>query len=435
MVCQRFRISVRAFVVVVVVTLSLVAWAAQGILGASKITISFHSWMAAEKTSGGVGVLEYAEKLYEKEHPNIDINTVPLPYEETLNQFTVMSAAGNAPDITLIDVAWLAQIAAMGNVETLDEYLPKSMVDDMFPSTLAEGRIRGKLYALPWNQNPNCMVYNKTLMKKAGLDPETAPRTMDELDKAIAAIGNLGPDIQGIALNGTLDAFSADYLHPWLWNFGGEVLDTKGNVIINQEGGVKTFKWLKNLVDKKYMKAGLGIREIRVLFAQEKVGFMLEGPWIKGILENLSEKGTEFNKEWAMVPIPKGPAIKGEYGYANPSSHMLVLSKASKHKKEAFDYMKFLVTDPRVTRDYFANTGLMPILKSQLMSWSEFKSPFAQAALLQMQYTRIPNAWGPKWQGLGTAIMKATQKVLMENADVITTLNALAKELQRMLKQ
>jgi len=49
----------------------------------AKVKISFYSWMAAEMTSGGVSVLQEAEKKFERLNPEVDVDTAPLPYKKT----------------------------------------------------------------------------------------------------------------------------------------------------------------------------------------------------------------------------------------------------------------------------------------------------------------------------------------------------------------
>ncbi len=415
--------------------LPLVAIASAAPPAQEKITISFHNWMSAEKTSGGISVLLAAEEKYEKLHPEIDLDVVPLPYEETMSQLTIMTAAGEQPDITLIDVGWLRAVAAMGGIEPLNDYIPEELKDDLLPATWGEVTLEDTIWALPWNQNPNNLLYNKNLMEQAGLDPDQPPATMDELNAAIEAISGLGDDIYGIALDTSKWFLAADYLHPWLWNFGGTFLDEEGKPAFNNEAGVEMVTWLKGLVDEGYMQSGLGIRDLRVLFAQEKVGFIIEGPWIKGILQGESGRGEEFDAVWDATFIPTGPGTAdSEHGFCNPSSHILVLSNKSEHKKEAVEFMEFLISDQEIVDDYMANTGLMPARQS-LLTDEYRQDPKVGPFVAQMEYTRIPSGWGPKWDAVSEVYMAAIQKILIEDADIQDTLDEAVDEIEWLLEQ
>jgi multiple sugar transport system substrate-binding protein len=397
----------------------------------AKSTVSFHSWMAAEVTSGGISVLQEAEKKFEEMNPDIDIETVPLPYEETPDQLAIMIAAGNPPDITTVDVIWLEQLAAMGGLEPLSAYFSEDLLKDLFPSSVDLGKAQGDQYALVWNDNPNLLCYNRVLLEKAGFNPDQPPSTMDDFNQAIAAISGLGEDILGIELNMSKDSFSADYLHPWLWNFGAEVFNPDGEIILNNAAGVEAVEWVNSLVKNKYMDPGLGIREIRVIFAQEKLGFMLEGPWIRGILRGLNPRQEEFDKDWALAPIPKGSAIPNDvpYGYSNPSSHMLVLSKDSKNKEAAWKYMEFLISDPEITKTYYQDTGLMPTRISLLNDPIYKDDPFVRQVLNQTEYMKKPLGWGPRWGRVGEIAMAAVQEVVLMGRDVQSALDEAVRQI------
>lgn len=397
-----------------------------------KVKISFHGWMYAEEEAGGVRVLNMAKEKFETENPNIEVELVALPYEATLEQLTIKVAAGEQPDITLIDVAWLGQVVGMKAAEPLDEYISPEMKADFFPATLQQVTVDGKIYGLVWNDNPNALCYNKTLMAEAGLDPNSPPKTMDELNDMIKKISALGDDVMGIGIQNALESLSVDYFHIWLWNNGGEILDDKGNVIINNDAGVETVQWLKDLVDMGHMKPGLYIREIRVLFAQNKCGFMIEGPWITGILRTESGKGEAFDKEWSVVPIPKGPAVDIDQGYNHPSSHVIILSPTSPHKEEAYKFMEFIISNPEITSAWYDGTGMFPSPKS-LLEEEKYQTEFIQTFVKAMEATRVPNSWGPKYPEIAEKVAAALQEVTLQGAEVKPTLDKLAGELEKIL--
>ena len=49
-------------------------------------------------------------------------------------------------------------------------------------------KYQDKTWALPWYNAPIPLMYNKALFKKAGLDPEQPPTTIDEMITAAAAL-------------------------------------------------------------------------------------------------------------------------------------------------------------------------------------------------------------------------------------------------------
>ena len=52
---------------------------------------------------------------------------------------------------------------------------------DFEPNVLAYYTVDGKQYSMPFNTSTPMLYYNKDMFKAAGLDPEVAPRTFDEV--------------------------------------------------------------------------------------------------------------------------------------------------------------------------------------------------------------------------------------------------------------
>lgn len=50
----------------------------------------------------------------------------------------------------------------------------------------------GKLYSLPWNASTGILFYNKKAFEKAGLNPEIAPKTWDEVESACLCLAKAG---------------------------------------------------------------------------------------------------------------------------------------------------------------------------------------------------------------------------------------------------
>jgi len=389
----------------------------------AKVKISFYSWMAAEMTSGGVSVLQEAEKKFERLNPEVDVDTVPLPYEKTQDELTLMTAAGNPPDITTIDVVWLAPLVFMGGLEPLDKFMTPELKAAMIPAAYNDGLLKEKLYALCWNPNPNFIVYNKDLLRKAGI--AKPPVNMKELNEQMAAISKLAPDIYGFGIQSDMSTLSADYFHTWLWAFGGEIVDKKGNVVVNQKGAIDAVTWFKKVMDNGWSPKGQYIREIRILFSQRKLGFMLEGPWIAGILRGLGMK----DEEWGVATIPGSPVV-GKIGYCQPAHHMLVMSKQCKHKEWAWKFMKFIVSDPEITKVYFQNTGLMPVIEHLYVD-KVYANPFVAVAFEQMKAMKKPNVWSsPRYAEVERFFMVALQKVMLKGVDPKKALDECAENLK-----
>jgi multiple sugar transport system substrate-binding protein len=91
-------------------------------------------------------------------------------------------AGGTPPDVLESHV--VAEVAARGAAIALDDFMSASNFDrtDVFDSIWLRNSWDGKTYGIPIQTDPVLSIaWNKKLFEEAGLDPETAPTTLEEL--------------------------------------------------------------------------------------------------------------------------------------------------------------------------------------------------------------------------------------------------------------
>ena len=113
-----------------------------------------------------------------------------------IDQKTLISiSAGVPPDITGTWDTQIAQYAALGAVQQLDELAAAhGITEDYYLPVFWRGCCyNGHLYALVSTPGTVALLYNKQIyqecgdkLRAAGLDPNRAPRTLDEFDKYAA---------------------------------------------------------------------------------------------------------------------------------------------------------------------------------------------------------------------------------------------------------
>ena len=140
--------------------------------------------------------ISQAFRRFEKANPGVTIELVVPPDQGGAHQnFKTAGLAGNAPDVANL---WTGQpIFAMKEVILpLDKLVP---ADDLkkivgWESVRDGFKADGTILGYPAAQNQIChMLYNKAIVKKAGLDLEAnPPRTLQEFDAALAKIKAIG---------------------------------------------------------------------------------------------------------------------------------------------------------------------------------------------------------------------------------------------------
>ncbi len=406
------------FLVAVVVLLLITTGFASAETKSEKVKLQFSSWMVAEQSGGEVWLPERIHE-WEKSHPNVSVEVIPLGWEDTPDKITMQIQGRNAPDIFTIESLWLGKFAKMpGGVEDLGKYMDAAFTSKLVPAYKG-GELDGKMAGLVWSPNPWVVVYNKSLMQKAGVSGTA--KSFDDFVSQGKAVHALARDIYGIGLQLGVDEYSADTFHIVAWPNGGDLLDKSLKSAVNAPGTVKTVQTIKTLVDQKVVPFGEEVRNLRTLFAKGKVGFFFEGPWIAGILD-----GEGMTRDqWAVSAWP---------GDVQPASHILMLSQQSKNKPLAVDLMKFIVTDEVTTKEYFKRTGLLPMVKDQYKD-AQYNSPYARTFLAQMDHLKNPNVWkSSKKYEVEIAFCQELQKILLGQGGVNETLNGLNAKIDDILK-
>ena len=137
-----------------------------------------------------------AFRRFEKANPGVTVELVVEPDAAAAHQtFKAAAVAGNAPDVANL---WSGQyvFGIKDAIRPIDDIVPKTDLKNLVGwETMRDGfKADGKLYGYPGYTVTLCFFfYNKSLVKKAGLDFEAnPPRTTQEFDAALEKIKQTG---------------------------------------------------------------------------------------------------------------------------------------------------------------------------------------------------------------------------------------------------
>ena len=185
----------------------------------------------------------------------------------------IAAMAGGTPiDVFTLSPGEVVPFADRGRVRALDDLLRRDRYDvaDFFAACFGQYRWRGRAYALPLDFTSQAVYYSTALWDAAGLTRPPydwtargwtaeafldAARRLARLPVGQAvdgegrpAGGGGGPEAgvwgwsQGTALR--------DWA-PWVWSFGGDVLDTQGTrCVLDQAPAVEGLQFLQDLIHK-----------------------------------------------------------------------------------------------------------------------------------------------------------------------------------------
>ncbi len=160
---------------------------------------------------------------FEESQDDIDVELIEVADRDALiTRVTTSIAAGEAPDLFLINYRFLGQFAARDVLEPLQGRLDDSDVlaeEDMYDLALDAFRDEdGDLVCLPQNVSSLVVYYNRDLFEEAGVPLPEAGWTWDDMTAAAEQLG--GDDRHGLGVEASIIR-----LAPFVWSNGGDIVD------------------------------------------------------------------------------------------------------------------------------------------------------------------------------------------------------------------
>ena len=366
----------------------------------AEVNIKF--WHAMSGTR--IDLLKGMAADFNKTHSGITVESQYVgSYNETLNKTISAVKAGNAPHIfQLYEIGTRGMIDG-GMIMPIGDIAKPGEVDwkDYVDAVMSYYTVDGKLYSMPFNSSTPILFYNKTLFKKAGLDPDTPPDTWNQVRKMGKQIMDKGAAEAGITWN-----LHSWYFEEWhavqnalLVNHGNGREGRADKVLFDGPVGVGIVKWWTDLErDKIYLNAGRGWSNHRKAFISGQAAMMISSTSdVTQMTDAFNTKGWELGTGFFPRPdaVPRqGVAIGGG---------TLWMTKG--HPKEeiqaAWEFLKWM-SMPKQQVTWHKGTGYFPIRKSAMKLLED-----------EGWYTKFPNYKVAFDQLLQTKTSLATQGALI----------------------
>jgi|SRR5579883_517005 len=344
----------------------------------SPITLTYW-WWAESDVAGADKWMRQTVALFEKAHPDIQVKIDIQGTDNLISNFQAAAAAHKGPDlatqwatIPVLSQAWAGALAPVS------DYVPASETKH-WASTI-ENTYGGKLWGMPLYLIGIPVVYNKTLFRKAGLNPNKPPRTWSQFLAACAKLKAAG--IIPFSM-GNKDGYGG----AWFWSIIGKSFLNSSDDVKRAVVGKTHFTdpqftgWLTAL--QTMMQSGYINDDVASLDLNN--GF---GPFARGkaamafstdanILGYAKAMG-EQNIGVFLPPQIGSGKLSTWYDTTQSSSEMI--TSWSPYKRQAAMFLMFMHTPERL-KALYDQTGAFPAddrfnlraikdpLQRQLLSW------------------------------------------------------------------
>ncbi|MEU5366892.1 extracellular solute-binding protein [Streptomyces sp. NPDC005925] len=275
----------------------------------TKVTITID---CMPPTAKAAELKEWKEDVEEfhKTYPHVTIEGRSTP-GQCLEppRFTAMLKAKSQPDVFYTYFTDLPQVLDNDGAEDITAYVNDKSVPllkDIDPNVLGSLKHDGKLYGLPTSNYTMGLLINRKLFKQAGLDPDSPPKTWDEVRAAAKRIAGLGGGVAGFG------EYSAGNTGGWhftaqMYSLGGDVVDASGKkaAFDNDLGrqvaeNLHAMRWQDDSMGKtQLLKWG----DLQKQIATDKLGMFLAAP--DDIAYMVQQLGARY-ENFGMGPIPGG---------------------------------------------------------------------------------------------------------------------------------
>lgn len=317
------------------------------------VTLRYAIWDAVQEPA-----LKKSIDAFEKQHPNIKVKIELNAWAQYWSKLQTQMAGRTAPDVFWDHVAYFPQFSQQGVLADLTPYIKADKLDtSIYDAKLLAGwQQDGKQYGLPKDWDTIAQVYNKTMLKKAGLtQDELGGLSWNTTDGGtfVKALQKLTIDVNGKHPNEKgfdskhvkqygLALGSSNGQTDW-WNAAlqnGCKLQDKawGKWTINQPSCVEAIQFIRDLRLKYHVAVPASVTNtpngasLPQVLARKQSAVVWDGSW------DLNAYQSSMKGNFGVAELPSGPVGKGTVynGLSN------ALYAGSKHPKEAWELVKWL---------------------------------------------------------------------------------------------
>lgn len=322
---------------------------------------------------------------FEKQHPNIKINYVDVPYSSLEQKLETGAAGGELPDLVRSDITWVPKFASLGVFAQLDGSMPNfdALAKADYPGTLAADKWNGHYYGLPLDTNTRVLISNPTVLSSAGI--AAPPATFDQLQ---SDAGPLAAKKISVFADSNLQAW--DVL-PWIWSGGGDIANpqlTKATGYLNGPRSVAAIQLLVNLYKQgaipNLIIGNQGATSTQDGLPKGTYANILDGPWMHDIW---GAQYASFNPVYS--PMPSGPG--GSISVVGGED--IVMTSTSKNTTADQEFIAF--TQSPTFQLAMAKTGEMSVVESlgsQEVAATPYLAPFVKQLATARSRPAVPDA-------------------------------------------
>jgi len=368
-------------------------------------------------------------KAWNTAHPKEQVTAQEIPAGKTSEEVIGAAiTAGNAPCLVYnTSPAAVPQFQKQGGLVALDSFPGgKSYVEARSGASADQYKSPdGKFYQIPWKSNPVMIFYNKDMMKKAGIDPNSPP--LATYDQFLATSKKVVSS--GAAQAAIWPAPSSEFFQSWFDFYplyaaesGGAQLVKDGKATFDSDAGKKVANFWRTMYAEKLAPQEKYNGDS---FADKKAAMAVVGPWAIPVYKG--------KVNWGVAPVPTSTGKTADKISTFSDAKNIAIYSACKNQGTAWDLLKFS-TSQEQDGALLTKTGQMPLRKDVATVYASYLTThpaykmFADQAARTVEVPNVTNSiaiWQAFRDGYSSSVIFGKTTVdasLKSAADKVTQL-------------
>jgi multiple sugar transport system substrate-binding protein len=304
-----------------------------GIAAATEIQM----WVRAS----GATAAQHLIDLWNSSHDD-KVTVTVIPDNQMVTKLATGSQAGDVPDMVSFDLIYMPDFMKAGFLKDItDEMKSDPNYAGVAKAYQDIATYDGKIYGAGFTPDVSVLLWNKDLFKAAGLDPDKAPATIQEIHEDAKKITALGNDTYGYYFSGSCPGCNIFVTSPMMVAAGSKILPANGEDEALTGDGVKdVLTEMKAMWDEKLIpdsaQADTGANFFAT-FETGKIGIQGTGGFAISALKN--------DKPDLNFGIGVLPGTKEGQGSAFVGGDVIAIPAASKNADIALKFIHWELTD------------------------------------------------------------------------------------------
>lgn len=329
---------------------------------------------------------------FEAANPGIKVNDVFSQSQQITAEVQAALAANRPVDIATVIgkniVFFLNNTDAVDMVEASKG--DTAWLDGYLPNFLDLGRAGDAIYAIPHAYGTPMVYYNKDILAKAGLDPETAPATWDQF----LQMGKTISEETGMAGGAHLHASMGDYgTMVMVTNAGATYLNADGTrAEFDSPEGIAALQNWQDMASSGMMPIATDKDWSAAFMAGQMGMYITSSAALRGVVAAAKDK--------FELGVGNYPLFGDKPRRVSNSGGALMLYAPEGERRDAAMALLRFISQKRIANRWSRESGYMPVISDPLTD-PDMKAyvdsfPFVVPVIDQMAETVPTNVWPAK---------------------------------------